>query len=251
MFSGIVIIAVTVATVLVVYFGARRLLRGDVESETRDLAASILFRVAALHGLVLALVFASEIVEYHQLGLESAMEANAISDVSYDMVRYGSGQVDAVRDALRRYLEVASTEEWESLGRDGVLHSQGWASWETAYQIILDLEPSNARQQALRDNMLDKIHAIAENRDLREYHARSGLSVLFWAAALVGVVLVAAGYYTFPPKRHNLILLTFFGAYTGFILFTIYAMSNPFSAPAALEPELFRDLLVELLPADG
>lgn len=250
MLTGIVIIAVTIATVLAVHFGVRQILRGEVESETRDLAASVLFRIAALHGLVLALVFASEIVEYHQLGLESAKEANAISDISYDIARYGPEKVDAVKVALRRYLEVASTEEWDSLGRDGVLHPQGWASWEAAYQIILDLEPSNARQQALRDNMLAKIHAIAENRDLREYHARSGLSSLFWAAALVGVILVAAGYYTFPPKRDNLILLTFFGAYTGFILFTIYAMANPFSAPAALEPALFSDLLVELLPTE-
>ena len=251
MLIGIVIVAVTVLAVLAVYSGARLLLRSDAESDTRDLAASILFRIAALHGLVLALVFASEVVEYNQLGLEGAMEANAISDISYDIARYGPEHVDAVREALRGYLEVASAEEWDNLGQNGALLPQGWASWESVYQTVLSLEPSNAREQALRDNMLGKIHAIAENRDLREHHARSGLGSLFWAAALVGVVLVTAGYYTFPPKRDNLILLTFFGAYTGFILFTIYAMSNPFSAPAALEPEIFRDLLLELRSAEG
>ncbi len=94
--------------------------------------------------------------------------------------------------------------------------------------------------------MLAKVHVIAESRDLREHHAKTTLSLVFWIAALVGVLLVSVGYYSFPPNRDNLILISMFAAYTGFLLFTIFAMSNPYGAPAALDPVLFAELLDEL-----
>lgn len=245
MLMGGAIILATVLTVLAVHCGARKVMRTDPEEQTRDLAGSVLFRISALHGLVLALVFASEVVEYNQLAFESSAEVNAISDVYYDADRYGQ-DAQAVQDALRDYLRIVPTEEWKSLGIDGELSPQAWAHWDGAYTAILDLEPSTTRQTALRANMLEKIHAIAENRDLREHQAKSSLGTLFWAAALVGVLLLSIGYYPFPPNRDNIILLSVFAAYTGFILYTIFAMSNPYSAPAALEPVLFLELLDEL-----
>lgn len=220
-------------------------MRIEPEDQTRDLAGSVLFRISALHGLVLALVFASEVVEYNQLAFESAVEVNAVSDVYYDAGRYGE-EAQTVRTAVRDYLQVVPTQEWASLGKDGELSSQAWADWETAYLAILDLEPSTTRQTALKANMLKKIHAISENRDLREHHAKSSLGPLFWIAALAGVLLISVSYYPFPPKRDNVILLSVFAAYTGFILYTIFAMSNPYSAPSALEPTLFLDLISEL-----
>ena len=242
---GATIILGTVAAVLAIHFGARKVMHTEPEEQTKDLAGSVLFRISALHGLVLALVFASEIVEYNQLAFESADEVNAISDAYYDAGRYGE-EAEAVRTALRDYLRIVPTDEWASLGNSGALSAQAWAHWDTAYLATLNLEPASARQSDVRANMLQKIHAIAENRDLRQHHAKSSLGPLFWVAALVGVLLLSFGYYPFPPKRDNVILLSLFGAYTGFILYTIFAMSNPFSAPSALKPVLFLELLEEL-----
>ena len=234
MIIGVGIILGTIAAVLAAYFGSRLVLGADPEDRTRDLAASVLFRVAALHGLVLALVFASEVVEYHSLAFESASEVNAISDIYYDSERYGDEASD-IRDALKKYLQIVHSEEWRTLGEEGKLSPDAWAQWDAAYSIVLDLVPDSPRQVSLRDN-----------RDLREHHAKTELNSMFWAAALVGVLLISVGYYSFPPKRANLALISVFAAYTGLILFTIYAMSNPFSAPAALQPILFVELFKEL-----
>ncbi|RYH07589.1 DUF4239 domain-containing protein [Tropicimonas sp. IMCC6043] len=244
MVIGAGIILATVLAVFTVYFGVRSVLEPDPEDRTRDLATSVVFRISSLHGLVLALVFASEVVEYHSLAFESANEVNAISDAYYDAVRYGD-EAHGVRAALREYVAIVPSEEWRGLGKEGDLSPRAWAQWNEAYRIVLDLTPVSPRQVALRDNMLRKIHLIAENRDLREYQANAALSSFFWAAALIGVLLVSVGFYIFPSKRDNLVLLTVFSAYTGLILFTIYAMSNPFSDPAALEPVLFFELSQE------
>lgn len=245
MIIGFAIVLATVASVLAVYLVARRVLEPQPDALTRDLASSVLFRIAALHGLVLALVFASEVAEYNALSFESSVEANAISDLYYDALRYGD-EASEIPGILTSYLEVASSGEWRALGETGSLTPEGWGFWNSAYLITLDLVPGTPREEALRDNMLDKVHLIAVSRDLREHHAKTALGSMFWSAALVGVVLVSIGYYAFPPKRDNLVILTVFAGYTGLILFTIYAMSNPFSPPSALEPVLLQELLAEV-----
>lgn len=239
---GLAIVAATIAGFLLLYLGARWVFPREPEEKTSDLAASVLFRIATLHALVLALVFASEIVEYQNLELQSAVETNAISDVYYDAGRYAPEDVEAVRAPLRAYVSIAAGPEWEHLGANQSLTSEGWAQWDKAYNAVLDLEPGTLRQTALRENMLRQIHVIAENRDLREHHAKSTVGPFFWFSAIIGVMLFATGYYCYPPKVANIVLITFFASYTGFILFTIYAMSNPFGHPGALQPVIFEAL---------
>lgn len=243
---GLGIVIATIVVVLMVQAAARALLRPEESGNTKDLAGSVLFRIAALHGLVLALVFASEVVEYNQIEFEVEAEVNAVSDLFYDIERYGADQSAPVQAHLRAYLDAASTSEWQMLGQAQRLDDEVWAIWDAVYTHVLDLEPQTPRQSALRDHMLHNVNLIADKRDLREHHAKSGLGQLFWWAALLGVALVSVGYFVFPINCNNVVLLCVFGGYTGFILFTILAMSNPFSAPGALQTTLFQDLLVEL-----
>lgn len=245
MIQGIAIIFATVVAVLMVYFAARKTMRRDPDDRTRDLAGSMVMRVSALHGLILALIFASEVVEYQQLGLEVSQEVNAVSDIAYDALRYGE-QAKPVGDAIRDYLALVPAEEWQSLALTGNLSGSAWGKWNDAYLAVLDIVPATPRETSLRENMLAKIHAIAEIRDLREYHAKTELSALFWGAALAGVLLVAVGFYVFTPRRDNIVLISLYALYIGFILYTIYAMANPFKAPGALDDGLYQELLAEL-----
>jgi len=244
------IIAATIAVVMGIYFAARLVLGTEPEDKTRDLAGSVLFRIAALHGLVLALVFASEVVEYQALATESAQEANAVADIYYDAARYGP-EADAVQAAMRDYLQVVAQTEWSALAETGTLSGAAWSNWETAYETVLDLVPQTPRQVALRDHMLRKLHLVSESRDMRAHHAKTTLGSVFWSAAGVGVILIAVGYYVFPPSRDNLILIAVFAGYTGLILYTIYAMSNPYSDPGGLDPVMFRDLAEIVTSSSG
>ena len=84
--------------------------------------------------------------------------------------------------------------------------------------------------------MLASIHTIAETRVKREHHARNSLSVMFWFAAISGVIFTGLAFYPYMPRRSNLSLLALLGAFTGIILFFIYAFSNPFKDPGRWQP---------------
>jgi hypothetical protein len=84
--------------------------------------------------------------------------------------------------------------------------------------------------------MLERLHDVSQSRTKRESNVADSIDSIFWFAALSGVIFIALAYYAYPPRRRNLLLLCLFGAYTGIILFLIYAFSNPYQPPAALAP---------------
>ncbi|MEM7487629.1 MAG: hypothetical protein AAF390_00740 [Pseudomonadota bacterium] len=100
-----------------------------------------------------------------------------------------------------------------------------------AYETILDLVPTTPRQERLLDVMLDDVRELSELRDARENAAQGAGFPLFLWAAIVGVVLIGAAYFTWPATALNLGLIGGFSAFTGLILYMIVAFSNPFAAP--------------------
>lgn len=249
LFLGCLFISGTALLVLACYFLMRRLAEEPAHAQTKDLANSVMIRISALHGLILALVFAQEMGEYQQLKVESAAETNALADIYFDAGRYGPLDPGMVGTPVREYVRIVIDEEWDSLGASGRLAPKAWGQWDTIYNVILNLAPANDRQKSLRDHMLASVHTIAETRVKREHHARNSLSVMFWFAAISGVVFTGLAFYPYTPRRSNLALLALLGAFTGIILFFIYAFSNPFKEPGSLEPSGYQHLSRQLQQA--
>ena len=72
------------------------------DEDSRELAGSVLFRVAALHGLVLALVFAQELISIRDVHVTSAHEAAMLADIYYDLERYDAEGTQEIRAELER-----------------------------------------------------------------------------------------------------------------------------------------------------
>lgn len=234
--SGLLIIGGTILISIATYAVARVLLISRSASETKDLAGSVIFRVSALHGLILALVFAQELINLTHVKETTSREGALIGDVFFDLKRYDdAATIDARRD-LAAYTAAVLGNEWETLARHKSLSGEAWGHWEAVYHAILDLEPQTLRQEDLRRIMLTHIREISSLRRARENAAATGANPLFVTAALIGVILTAISYFTFPPSKVNILLLSIFGAYTGLVIFFIVAFANPYLEPGAVEP---------------
>ncbi len=170
-------------------------------------------------------------------------EATVVADIFYDLGRYGTPAARDQRADLAAYARAVVSADWPSLQAEGRNASASYLLWEDSYQFVLDLDPSDARQEALRAHMLSGIHAIAELRQARVNSAGIAIPLLFWIAAIGGLVFVCVPYFVFAPTRLHLTLIAMFAGYTGLVIAAIYGFSNPFSPPAALEPTPFLRLL--------
>lgn len=241
--SATIFVAVVVLLSLGSYGLARRFFARHAVEETRDLAGSVLFRIAALHGLVLALVFAQELGSIRDVTVTTAHEAAMLGDIYYDLERYGGEEVAPIQTHLARYAAAVLEEEWDLLARERTLSSSAWEAWGLAYDRLLDLAPATPRQERLLAIMLADIRELSELREARENAAHAGASALFLVAAFAGIFLISAAYFTWPPTALNLSLLSGFAAYTGLIIFFVMAYANPYHAPGNAEPSGFERFL--------
>jgi uncharacterized membrane protein len=243
-FTGLLFVTGALAIVFSCYALARKLLAPGAEGDrTHDAANTIAVRIAALHGLILALVYAQELDDYKGIRNNLMEESVAIADVYNDAKRHGGPLVVPVQEGLARYLVLVVGEEWRMLGHRQGLSPKAWEEWDGVYNRLLDLTPTTDRERYLIERMRDRVTEIARFRQIREQTAGGGFSGLFWGPALIGLALLAVPFYVYRPSRTHLLLLSIFGAYSGIILFFIFAFSNPFQQPGKLEPRPFLNLL--------
>ncbi|URK87458.1 hypothetical protein LP421_29560 [Rhizobium sp. RCAM05350] len=126
--TGFAFVCGALAIVFGCYFAARKILNPGLEGDrTHDAATTVAVRIAALHGLILALVYAQELDDYKGIRNNLIEEAVAISDVYNDAVRYGRGDCRAdpagprqlCRDRCRRgmgYARASSRPVAQGLG---------------------------------------------------------------------------------------------------------------------------------------
>lgn len=246
----------TIALVLMVHEATRRLIPPparaagadppadghDYRLATRDAAAGIGFRVAALYGVLLALVYSQQLGEYQAVRQGLTREAAAISDVYADAGRYG-GAARPVREAVREYVRLVVEREWAVLGREHRLSNVTWDARDRAYLAALDLVPATPREQSLRERMVRRLSDVTELRHQRREYAVRDFGAVFWVPALVGLILVTASFFVFPPTREVRLMLAAFGAFSGVILFFIQAFGSPFAYPLRYEPGPLQRLL--------
>lgn len=234
--SASLIVLISCALALLPYALARKVLLPRTDDQTKDLAGSVIFRISALHSLILALVFAQELLNFNEARSTMTREAALVGDVYYDLKRYDEVSTKSAQADLVEYTDIVLNREWTSLGADARLDEQAWEKWKAAYTTILDLTPETPRQEALKGIILDRVRELSDLRIDRESAALSGVDGLFLFAAVAGIVIISIGYFPFPPTSVNLVLLTIFGVYTGLVIYFIIAFANPFSGAGYVEP---------------
>lgn len=239
-FGALAFVLATIAVSLGSYGLTRALFSFRADRGETELASSIVVRISALHALILALVFAQEIVNVRDIKTASAREAVLVGDTFYDLRRYDDAGTREIRAELARYTRAVLYAEWPGLARDKALSEDAWAAWEAAYSGILSLVPEDGRQEALKDLMIGQVREVSGLRRQRENAGLSGVHTLFLIAAAAGVVLTSAAFFTHPPNLQNLFLISAFSAYTGLVIFFIVAFADPYSPPAPVEPVGFE-----------
>lgn len=241
--GAVLAVGLTVLLALVPYALARRyfLARGEVLSN--ELAGSVLVRISALHALILALVFAQELVNLRDISTAASREAVMVGDIYFDLGRYGQPEITTpIREDIALYAHIVLTEEWPQMAETRRLSGKAWQAWESAYGGILGLEPADPRQEVLRDIMVADIREISGLRRARENAGLTGVHGLFLAAAVLGVVMTAVTLYPHPPSRQTHFLISVFAAYTGLIIFFVLAFAHPYHAPGKVTPVGFEQI---------
>lgn len=238
----LVIIPATVVGVLAAYFLARALLGSPVPQDTKDLAASVGFRIASLHGLIIALVFAQLALVFRNIEDGLIQESGAVRSIYFDAERHGGPGAAEIMDDARSYVSDVLDREWREPGKEVQMSKDGQAQIDDMFDRALALPAATPTQQALRDGLLAEVRRLSDLREEREGHTRRTDGAPFWFASISGLALLAACFAPFEPTKKNLALLVGFALYSGIIFALIHSYQNPFTPPGAVLPIGFERL---------
>ena len=209
----------------------------------RDMVTTAGVRIAALFGILLALVYAQELRRYQDVRDGLHEEAAAISQVYYDAGQLGGETGPVIRSALADYVRLLVAVEWPALGNEHKLSRETWEAFDVAQTAALSLETASARDASIRETMIGRLTKVADLRALREQQAAESAPWLFALPALAGLLLVTAPFFIYPRKREVWVMLGAYGAFAGMILFFIHGFASPFTYPLKLSPAPFERLL--------
>ena len=217
----------------------------------RDMASTTGIRIAALFGILLALVYAQELRRYQDVRDGLHEEVAAISQVYFDAGRIGGEPGRQILVALSDYVKLLVKVEWPQLGNEHRLSRETWEAFDIAQNEALGLEARNAMETAVRDTMIARLTKVADLRSLREHQAAESAPWLFALPAIVGLLLVTAPFFIYPNGREMWVMQGAYGAFVGMILFFIHGFASPFSYPLKLGAAPFERLLANGFGTDA
>ena len=238
---------VAIAMAFLPFFSLRWVFEGKLDGDVQSMATSIIVRLGTLHALILALVFAQELLNYSGVRQSNLKEAAATADAYYELKRWSSNlgeSIEHIEDSLADYISVVVGEEWCLLA-NGQLSPRAWELYDEIELSLLGLQPTTEAQHQIWLQVMEDWDTVSEYRRAREMAANYRVPGFFWAIAIVGFFLVALPYFVFEPKGANLCTLAAFAAYNGIILFFIISIANPFSGSIPLQPDTFERLFAE------
>jgi hypothetical protein len=199
-------------------------------------------RIAALHGLIIALVFAQLALVYRTLESDFAEEAQTVRTIYLDAERHGGNGTADITKAARAYVAIVLQNEWHEDAKGAMTGEEAQVQIDTMFERALALPASTPREQALRDGLITDVRRLNDLHAERQGFVHRNNGAPFWFAAISGLALLAACLAPFEPTRGNLALIAGFALYSGIIFALVHSYQNPFTPPGQILPTSFEQV---------
>jgi hypothetical protein len=234
---------------LIVYGVSRILLGSHTGEDSEPLSARIIGRLGALHGLILALMFAQEIADYRDISRLVSKEASAISDVYTALQEYNAEDslqsTTALSNLILDYVNTIITADRKWLAQKQQ-NQQSWLLYQRISEQLANLTHSGSDLDDLQDMMQADWDTVSDFhqrlRAVAEYEAPG----FFWFVIISGFLVIVIPCHVYSPKPSNLVTLSAYAAFNGFVMYVIFAMANPFTGPLAIDSHILDNLLVTM-----
>jgi hypothetical protein len=149
-----------------------------------------------------------------------------------------------VRDAVENYLHVLIQDEWPKQ-RQGEISLSGDRSLENLYRLLIDYSPTSRAQQAVHDQILNKVNKIFDDRNSREFINLHGLEPTVYYEIILSILVVLGFAWSFSPKnpKSHYILTIMLGIGIGLVFFLIVLFDNPFRGEVSVQSTPYQNAL--------
>jgi hypothetical protein len=242
--AGIVIVAVWAAVAALGFRVALRYRPTVRDDAHNDVHAVYFSMVGLLYAILLAFVVVVAWEQFNAAEEATETEVTRLSNLLRDAEPLPAEDRVAIQTAILTYMQNVVDREYDTMaeGKDDEQTSVAYrAIWERFYETKVDDEPA----ATFYGTAVGRLNELGEARRLRVLSSRSTIPLPLWTLLIGGGLFTIAWLFPFQmaDTRVQTWALGTVGAFTGFVLFLVYALQHPFSGDIAIDPGVYESLI--------
>ena len=230
-----------------IYLASQKILFQDKLETLGDATRTIFLAVNLLVGLFLSLTLNDLGNRLIDINNSVEREAASITDVYNGLKHFNSTRASEIQLRLNEYTKAVIEDEWPSLAENR-LSDRAEVLLREIISSVLSLETNNQIENSTWSRISADLDAISDYRLARHHHALSP-PPFFLLVVIFGIVVVMVCLGLYPPTRPLVVLVSFYLAFVGLVVYLILALSNPFQGVPGVDTAPLEHVIEVMLQA--
>jgi hypothetical protein len=201
--------------------------------------------VGLLYAILLAFVVVVAWEQFNSAEESTHTEVTRLSNLFRDSEPLPNTDQNRIQNALVVYVQNVIDREYEAMAdgeSDGPTEEAYEAIWTGFYNAEV---PGDGPAASFYDSAVGRLNELGEARRLRILSSQSTIPLPLWILLLGGGLFTLSWLFPFymGDTRVQTLAVGSVGAFTGFVLFLIYALQHPFAGDIAIDPSVYQSLL--------
>jgi hypothetical protein len=214
------------------------------DEEHTDVKSVYFSMVGVLYAILLAFVVVVAWEQFNAAKEATHTEATRLSNLLRDAGAFPPADRQQVRVAIVDYVEAVVEDEYDAMA-EGRPSERATTAYERIWTEFYGVDVKNEPAITFYAQSLSRLNELGEARRLRVLASRSTIPVPLWILLIGGGMLTIAWLYPFHMSnvRTQTVAIATIGAFTGFILFLVYALQHPFTGEVAIDASVYQELV--------
>ena len=242
--AGIVFVAAWAALAVVGFRLALRHRPRARDEAHNDVYAVYFSMVGLLYAILLAFVVVVAWEQFNVADEATHTEATRLSNLLRDAEPLPADDRVRIQTAVVTYLENVVDREYDAMA-DGESDAQTTAAYEAIWDQYYRTKAHDEPAATFFGSAVDRLNELGEARRLRLLSSQSTIPAPLWFLLIGGGLFTLAWLFPFhmADTRAQTLAIGTVGAFTGFVLFLIYALQHPFSGDIAIDTAVYDSLI--------
>jgi hypothetical protein len=240
---AIIIISVLVVLAIAGQLLTHKMVTTDKLELSQGMIEAMVGVVGTLFSLLLGLLVANAIENYHEISVQVSAEANSLANIYRLSEGLPSEQSLKIRDLCMDYNHCVINTEWPLMGKMEMA-PHCWKVYGNLWSACVNLKPQSEQESNLQSSMLDCAKILGETRRARSVVCQAEISPILWTAIFFGSIITIVFTYFFTSKMGgwHTMLTALIAISLGLNIWLLAAYSLPFSSELKIKPVIFQVL---------
>jgi hypothetical protein len=209
-----------------------------------DVHAVYFSMVGLLYAILLAFVVVVAWEQFNRAENATETEVTRLSNLLRDAEPLSPDDRVRIQTAILTYAQSVADREYDTMAEgesDGPTTAAYEAIWGHFYRTKVEDEPA----ATFFDTAVGRLNELGEARRLRVLSSQSTIPIPLWVLLIGGGVFTLAWLFPFQmaDTRIQTWALGTVGAFTGFVLFLVFALQHPFAGDVAIDAAVYESLI--------